>query len=115
MVLHRHVAPGGAQPIKAVLASPGESDKSFPLWKKVLAGSLAGGISSSLCNPTDLVKVRLQADLGRGGVKRYRGLWHAFSSIVRAEGVTGLYRGAPHCLPICLSICLFWLSSCLSA
>ncbi len=38
--------------------------------------------------PADLVKVRMQADRSR-----YRGLAHAFVTIVREEGVAGLWRG----------------------
>ena len=81
------------QPIKKVLAAPGETEKTFPVWKKVLAGTLAGAISSSLCNPTDLLKVRMQADSGKGGA-RYKGMGDAFVTIVKNEGVVGLYRGA---------------------
>jgi hypothetical protein len=98
VVLHRHLFTKAPvvfrefQPIKTLLASPGETDKSFPVWKKVLAGTLAGAISSSLCNPTDLLKVRLQADTGKGGA-RYKGLGDALVSIVKSEGVLGLYRG----------------------
>lgn len=43
-------------PIKEMLA-PGVSKKELPLSTKVLAGALSGGISSCICNPTDLVKV----------------------------------------------------------
>lgn len=67
-----------------------------PLWKKILAGTLSGALSSSLCNPTDLVKVRMQADMG--ATPRYRNTFSAFSDIVRTEGVLGLYRGVgPTC------------------
>ena len=52
-----------------------------------------------MANPTDVVKVRLQAD-GRlrslGQAPRYLGTMHAFSSIAREEGVNAFWRG---CLP----------------
>lgn len=84
-------------PIKALLgiSSSGET----PLWKKVTAGAGAGAISSALCNPTDLIKVRLQADgMTPGVAPRYRGLVHAFTSIVKAEGIVGLWKGVgPTC------------------
>jgi hypothetical protein len=46
------------QPIKAVLTSKDDNPNDLPMWKKVLAGTLAGAIGSSIFNPTDLVKVR---------------------------------------------------------
>merc|ERR1712087_68561 len=47
-----------------------------PLWTKLSAGAMTGGISSALANPTDVVKVRLQADgrlLMQGQTPRYKG------------------------------------------
>lgn len=40
--------------------------------------------------PAELVKTRLQIQ-GKNGL--YSGTWSAFSSIVRTEGVRGLYKG----------------------
>jgi hypothetical protein len=87
-------------PIKGALgidaATPSHK---VPLLKKVLAGSLSGAVSSAICNPTDLIKIRLQADgMGGGATPRYRGLVHAFTDIVSKEGVTGLWKGVgPTC------------------
>ena len=92
---------GSRQPIKKVLSSPGETDSNFPMWKKLVAGTLAGAISSALCSPTDLLKVRLQAD--KAGT-RYKGLADAFLSIVKQEGVLGLYRG--WWLWLCVRVCV---------
>lgn len=33
-----------------------------PLYKKVMSGALSGSIGSAIANPTDLVKIRLQAE-----------------------------------------------------
>ncbi|XP_033846928.1 solute carrier family 25 member 47-A [Periophthalmus magnuspinnatus] len=68
-----------------------------------LAG-MAGGIAqTSVMAPGDLVKVRLQCqtESKRGGPvrPRYRGPVHCLVSIMREEGVRGLYRGA---LPLML-------------
>jgi len=70
-----------------------------PIWKKIVAGGLAGGIASAIANPTDLMKVRLQTDGMQKGAdgeflpKRYKGMVDAFTSIVREEGVAGLWTG----------------------
>lgn len=60
-----------------------------PFFLKVLSGSLSGWFSAALCNPTDLIKVRMQAQSSFN----YTGLWNAFTSIVRNEGYAGLYTG----------------------
>lgn len=63
-----------------------------PLWKKVVAGSAAGAVSSIVANP--LVKIRMQADGMAGTSSRgYGGLFGAFSTIVKEEGVLGLWKG----------------------
>ena len=49
---------------------------------------VTGVIASSLANPTDVLKVRLQS--GRGTAKE--GLCKAFCTIYRQEGVRGLWR-----------------------
>jgi hypothetical protein len=78
---------------------PGTPKTEIPIWKKVLAGGLSGALASAAANPTDLIKVRLQTDgqlIGEDGAfrpKRFRGMVHAFLSIIREEGVLGLWKG----------------------
>ena len=45
--------------------------------------------------PTDLVKVRMQSEgrLAPGVAPRYSGVFNAYATIVRAEGVRGLWTG----------------------
>jgi solute carrier family 25 uncoupling protein 8/9 len=70
-----------------------------PLWKKIVAGGSAGAIASAVANPTDLIKVRLQTDgmvkdaEGKYLPKRFNGMVHAFTSIVKEEGVLALWTG----------------------
>ncbi|ELR12925.1 mitochondrial carrier protein [Acanthamoeba castellanii str. Neff] len=66
-----------------------------PLWKKIVAGGIAGATGAAIANPTDLVKVRLQADTGSHatGGPRYKSTLHAFKEVYRTEGWAGLYRG----------------------
>ncbi|THG17341.1 hypothetical protein TEA_018320 [Camellia sinensis var. sinensis] len=66
-----------------------------PLSKKVLAALTTGALGITIANPTDLVKVRLQAEgkLPPGVPRRYSGALNAYSTIVRQEGVGALWTG----------------------
>lgn len=59
----------------------------------MLAAWEAGTITSLLTNPIWLVKTRLQLQRDAGAVGAYHGSIHAVRSILREEGVRGLYRG----------------------
>lgn len=76
-------------PIKRILEENPVVPLSEGVLLRVTAGSVAGCLSSVLANPCDLIKVRMQA----GGAFQYRGLFHAFSDIVRSEGVLALWKG----------------------
>lgn len=63
------------------------------ILKKAVAGAVAGAISQIVASPTDLVKVRMQAQ-GKLPIElRYRGTLHAFTSIYRSEGLLGMWKG----------------------
>ncbi|KAL6340927.1 hypothetical protein AAG906_032038 [Vitis piasezkii] len=66
-----------------------------PLFKKVLAALITGAIAIAVANPTDLVKVRLQAEgkLPPGVPRRYTGALDAYYTIVRQEGLAALWTG----------------------
>lgn len=78
---------------------PGTPKTEIPLWKKVLAGLSAGALAAAVCNPTDLLKVRLQTDgqiRGPDGEllpKRYAGMRHAFAATLREEGLLAFWKG----------------------
>jgi len=81
-----------------------KAGEAVPLWKKIVAGGTAGAVASAIANPTDLMKVRLQTDgmvKGENGEflpKRYTGMTHAFTTIIKEEGVLGLWKGVgPTC------------------
>ena len=70
-------------------------------WKTALSGLLAGSLGP-LCNaPMDVCKTRLMAQARRqqqaahtiGAPRVYRGLAHAFTTILREEGPAALYKG----------------------
>lgn len=65
------------------------------LITKILAGLTTGGFGILVANPTDLVKVRLQAEgrLPPGVARRYSGTFNAFSTIAKTEGISGLWTG----------------------
>lgn len=68
----------------------------FSLWKKVVAGMLAGGIGQFVASPTDLVKTQIQMEGRRrllGKPPRVEGMMDALRKIVAQAGVLGLWRG----------------------
>merc|ERR1712130_879731 len=62
---------------------------------KVLAGLASGAAAMSIAQPTDVIKIKLQAQgkLPPGVKPRYHGFIHAFTTIFKEEGVRGLWRG----------------------
>ncbi|XP_045165322.2 mitochondrial substrate carrier family protein ucpB-like [Mercenaria mercenaria] len=84
---------GAYEPLKRVF---GATDPAHtPLWKKICAGAMSGAVGSSIATPTDLVKVRMQAQgkLGHGEQKRYASTFSAFREIFREGGMRALYTG----------------------
>lgn len=66
---------------------------------RILAGSTTGAMAVAFAQPTDVVKVRFQAQVrlpDSGAVKRYNGTIDAYRTIARDEGFKGLWKG---CLP----------------
>ncbi|GAV65443.1 Mito_carr domain-containing protein [Cephalotus follicularis] len=55
-----------------------------------IGGGLAGVTAASATYPLDLVRTRLAAQMS---TIYYRGIWHAFHTICREEGILGLYKG----------------------
>ena len=77
-----------------------EDVKHETLGKNVCAGIIAGAISSALCNPTDVLKVRLQAQTLSSNKE---GMIVSFVNIYRMEGIKGLYRVSV-CFLFCISL-----------
>ena len=74
--------------------------------EKFGAGLIAGAVGSSISNPADLLKIRMQSEPGQTGkdgrflrgprqgqLRTYKNTIKAFKYILRTEGVRGLYRG----------------------
>ncbi|KAL4640440.1 mitochondrial brown fat uncoupling protein 1 [Arapaima gigas] len=61
---------------------------------RILAGCTTGAMAVSIAQPTDVVKVRFQAQLNLTGVdRRYSGALRAYRQIFREEGLRGLWKG----------------------
>nr|XP_057937042.1 dicarboxylate carrier SLC25A8-like isoform X1 [Doryrhamphus excisus] len=73
--------------------------ESAGIGSRLLAGCTTGAMAVSVAQPTDVVKVRFQAQINlpeSGSVKRYSGTMDAYKTIARDEGIRGLWKG---CLP----------------
>lgn len=97
--LHRQCVYGGLriglyEPVKSFYAGD-DFIGDIPLSMKILAGLTTGAIAIALANPTDLVKVRLQAEgkLPAGVPRRYSGALDAYYTIVWQEGLGALWTG----------------------
>jgi len=74
--------------------------------EKFVAGLIAGAVGSSIANPADLLKIRMQSEPGKKGkdgrfvrgpwkgqLKTYKNTFEALKDISGREGIRGLYRG----------------------
>ncbi|OUS47231.1 mitochondrial uncoupling protein 2 [Ostreococcus tauri] len=101
--IHRQVLFGGLrigmyEPVKAFYAEKmgtASEGADAPLALKIAAGLTTGAIGITIASPTDLVKVRMQAEgrLPEGTPKRYPSAVGAYGTIVRQEGVAALWTG----------------------
>jgi hypothetical protein len=77
-----------------------------PILQKIAAGLTTSAIGITVASPTDVVKVRLQAEgrLPEGAVRRYNGALDAYRKIVATEGIKGLWTGyGPNLARNCVS------------
>ena len=71
---------------------PGETPG---LLTKILAGMTSGALAITVANPTDVVKIRLQAQSRSSDPtqKKYNGAIDCYRKIIAADGVAGLWVG----------------------
>lgn len=74
------------EPFKRLLGAT--DPKNTPFYLKFLAGGMSGFIGSALANPTDLLKVRMQAWEGTP----HGLLWH-MKDVYAQWGLAGFYKG----------------------
>ncbi|NP_001088647.1 uncoupling protein 1 S homeolog [Xenopus laevis] len=64
------------------------------IGSRILAGCTTGALAVTVAQPTDVVKVRFQAQANLHGVKkRYNGTMDAYKTIAKKEGIKGLWKG----------------------
>ncbi|CAD5211726.1 unnamed protein product [Bursaphelenchus okinawaensis] len=72
-------------------------DKKTHFWRffagNLLSGGFAGATSLCFIYPLDFARTRLATDIGKGDSREFRGFSHCVSSIVKKDGIKGLYRG----------------------
>ncbi|BES91393.1 uncoupling protein [Nesidiocoris tenuis] len=71
----------------------GNTDGAVNYPTRILAGLTTGGMAVMIAQPTDVVKVRFQAQLQGSSSQRYTSTMQAYKTIGRLEGVAGLWRG----------------------
>lgn len=69
-----------------------QKDKQY-LHIRILAGMTTGGLAVQFAQPTDVVKVRMQAQGNGKAPKRYKSAVHAYKTIFKQEGIRGLWKG----------------------
>ena len=77
----------------SILYYPGDSGIGF-LFVRIAAGITTGTLAIFSAQPTDVVKVRMQAEMKKRGEKsQYKGVVDAYVTIAKTEGFKGLYKG----------------------
>ncbi|KAG8901749.1 hypothetical protein FRB99_005118 [Tulasnella sp. 403] len=92
-----------------IFLTPPEHKNSVP--RKLLCGALAGSISQTITYPLDVLRRKMQVvgmkatSVGGSLGYQYNGAWDAIFTIIRTEGVRGMYRGLwPNLLKVAPSI-----------
>ncbi|KAG8539898.1 hypothetical protein GDO81_020142 [Engystomops pustulosus] len=63
------------------------------IGSRLLAGCTTGAMAVAIAQPTDVVKVRFQAQANVSSARRYKGTMDAYKTIAREEGMRGLWKG----------------------
>ena len=69
------------------------SNKTASIAVRISAGITTGGLAVLFAQPTDVVKVRMQAQRSGSSGSRYTGTMNAYTTIGRMEGLAGLWKG----------------------
>jgi len=87
--------------LRGIITPPGKSS----VARKLGCGALAGSISQTITYPFDVLRRKMQVTGMNALGYKYNGALDALQSIVRTEGVKGLYRGLwPNLLKVAPSI-----------
>lgn len=78
---------------------------------KLTAGAVSGAVAQTVTYPFDVLRRRFQVVNVNGLGFQYNSTWHALSTIVKTEGVKGLYKGlTANLLKVVPSMAASWLS-----
>jgi len=75
------------------MSSNNDPPKQISKGIKFLFGGTAGMGATVFVQPLDLVKNRMQLSGAGGGKAQYNGSFHALTTILKTEGITGIYSG----------------------
>ena len=75
------------------MASAPQKPASMPNYIRFLFGGLAGMGATCFVQPLDLIKNRMQLSGEGGKAKEHKTSIHAIKSVIRNEGLSGLYVG----------------------
>ena len=76
--------------------SPEQMERRRKNITSLVAGGMAGGTATTLLYPIEFLRTRLAADVARGkqtGTYKFQGMGHALRTIVRSDGIRGLFQG----------------------
>ncbi|XP_020815395.1 mitochondrial thiamine pyrophosphate carrier-like [Drosophila serrata] len=84
---------------------------------QAFGGGLAGGVMRSCTHPLDVLKLRMQMQVGRHSTRKYRGILHGIRTLYVEEGMRGLVRGhnTSQVMGITQGLVQFWSYEQLSA
>lgn len=68
----------------------GTNGQEMTIGVRLLSGITTGALSVCLAQPTDVVKIRMQAQTGQG---LYNSAFQSYKTIARNEGIRGLWKG----------------------
>ncbi|KAI9279330.1 mitochondrial carrier domain-containing protein [Sporodiniella umbellata] len=76
---------------------PEEDLPPLKIYQLIAAGAASGAIASVILTPVELIKCKLQAQIGSvhtaSSFQQFRGPFHVMQHVVRSHGISGFYRG----------------------
>ena len=93
--------------MKYYLINKDEQHREPSVVSRLIIGGIAGTVAQTLTYPLDLIRRRFQVmSLKEGSFGyQYSSTWNAFVTIIRNEGIYGLYKGcAPNYLKVAPAI-----------
>lgn len=95
--------------VRHYFTEPGEKN---PVWyRKLAAGAISGAVAQTCTYPFDVLRRRFQINSMSGMGFQYKSITHAITTILKEEGVRGLYKGlVPNLLKVAPSMASSWLS-----